>query len=161
MAKTGGMEAVCASAHFSECIRKRPEGRNELLKIDVGEFVSGDGALARCVLAFREPARDRRHREPSYSHCGFRSALFPVTIEFTILLRHKKLLRSRRFVELHDGVVERRSGDNLKEHWDPDEWAAAEPAIADIFAGFVKRADAEALVAIGRGSDRSDAAPGG
>lgn len=142
MAKSGGMEAVCASPHFSECIRKRPEGRNELLTTDVGEFVKvmegwRDAFLSSAnlpVIGATEaqlqslqmpicviPGNDRIHDSAAAQRLA---ALAPV-------------------VELHDGVVERRSRENLKEHWDPDEWAAVEPALANVFSGFLKRTELE------------------
>ena len=39
IAGAGGMPAVCASEHFSECIKARPSNRERLLATDVGQFI--------------------------------------------------------------------------------------------------------------------------
>jgi pimeloyl-ACP methyl ester carboxylesterase len=160
MAKTGGMEAVCASAHFSECIRKRPEGRNELLATDVEDFIK-----------VMEHWRDAFLRSANLPVIGatetqLQSLRLPICIipgndrihDPSAALRLADLAP---IVELHDGVVEKRPRENLKEHWDPDEWAAVEPAIAEVFADFLQRAEVEAPVAVSRKRDTISTAAGG
>ena len=159
MAKTGGMEAVCASAHFSECIRKRPEGRNELLTTDVGEFVK---VMERWQDAF---LRSSNLPVIGATESQLQSLRVPICVVPGNDRIHdpaaaQRLAALAPIVELHDSVVEKRSRENLKKHWDPDEWAAAEPAIADVFAGLLKRTEGEEPVTVSSGRD-SPVAPGG
>ncbi len=44
--------------------------------------------------------------------------------------------------ELHDDVVQKRADDNLLKDWDRKEWRDAEPRMAQIYADFLKRAEA-------------------
>ncbi|HVO92134.1 MAG TPA: alpha/beta hydrolase, partial [Terriglobales bacterium] len=39
LARSGGMQAVADSEHFSECIKARPSNRDRLLKADVEQFI--------------------------------------------------------------------------------------------------------------------------
>lgn len=160
MAKTGGMEAVCASAHFSECIRKRPEGRNEILATDVEQFVK--------VMEHWQDAFLRSANLPviGATEAQLQSLRMPICVIPGNDRIHDpdaalRLAALAPIVELHDDVVEKRSRENLKEHWDPDEWIVVEPAIADVFAGFLKRTELEPPVVVSRGRDTSSAAAGG
>ena len=45
-------------------------------------------------------------------------------------------------IELHDDVVQKRADDQLLKDWDRKEWRDAEPRMAQIYADFLKRAEA-------------------
>ena len=159
MAKTGGMEAVCASAHFSECIRKRPKGRNELLATDVEKFVR---VMERWQDAF---LRSANLPVIGATEAQLQSLRMPICVipgndRIHDSAAAQKLAALAPIVELHDGVVEKRSRENLKEHWDPGEWFAVEPTIADVFASFLKKTELEGPVAVSRARDTSPVAPG-
>src|SRR5260370_1175608 len=40
IAQAGGMQAVCDSEHFAECIKARPSNRDRLMQTDVNEFIA-------------------------------------------------------------------------------------------------------------------------
>ena len=134
--------------------QKAPGGAKRAPDDRRGRIHQGDGAVARSFFAFNEPAGDRRHRSPV-------SVTADADLHNSRKRSHSRFAAAQRLaalapvVELHDGVVEKRSGENLKEHWDPDEWAAAEPAIADVFAGFLKRTEGQGPVAVSSGRDTS------
>lgn len=141
IAGTGGMDAVCASEHFAECIAERPGNRDRLMAMDVGEFV-------RVMTLWREAfitasnlpiigATEDQLRSMAAPLCAIagNDKVHPPTAARKV----KALVPN---VELHDDVVEKRADDNLKDEWDKKEWAAAEPRIAEIFADFLRRQEA-------------------
>lgn len=140
IARAGGMQAVCESEHFSECIKARPSNRERLLKTDVEHFIT-------VMMYWRE--------------CFLQSANLPIVGATEVQLRAIKVpacviagndvihtpATARKAAslipnsELHDDVVEKHSDSNLLKEWDRKEWRDAEPRLAAIFASFLKRAE--------------------
>lgn len=136
LARSGGMSAVCNSEHFATCINARPGNREKLMGMSVDEFIrimqhwreafieasnlpvigaTEDQLRALTIPACVVPGNDRVHTPTTArTFCGLVTA-----------------------AELHDGIVEQLSDSDLKEHWDPAEWSAAEPKLARIFVDFL------------------------
>jgi pimeloyl-ACP methyl ester carboxylesterase len=61
LADKGGMEAVCASEHFAECIRARPSNRDRLMSMSPKDFID-TMAMAQALPSGRRPAGGGRDR---------------------------------------------------------------------------------------------------
>lgn len=140
IARAGGMQAVCESEHFSECIKARPSNRDRLLKTDVGEFIKVMTHWRECFLKSANlpivgatEADLHAIKAPVCLIAGNDVIHTPTTAR-----RAASLIPNS---ELHDDVVEKRSEGNLLKEWDRKEWNDAVPRIAAIFAAFLKRAE--------------------
>jgi hypothetical protein len=136
LAKEGGMSAVSAFPHFAECIRVRPEGRNELLCLDVSEFVrimeKWSDAFTQAANAPVIGATEEQLRSLTIPIC-----VVPGNDRVHNPSAAYKIAALAPNAQLYDGIVEKRSEDDLKAHWDQSEWQAAEPQMARIFAEFL------------------------
>jgi pimeloyl-ACP methyl ester carboxylesterase len=140
IAGAGGMPAVCASEHFSECIKARPSNRERLLATDVGQFIQ-------VMTTWRE----RFLQSASLPIVGASEADLNAIIAPACLIAGNDVIhtpatarKAAKLIpnsELHDDVVERRADDQLLKEWDRKEWRDAEPRIAQIFSAFLKRAE--------------------
>ena len=140
IARAGGMQAVCESGHFSECIKARPSNRDRLLKTDVGEFIKVMTHWRECFLQSANlpivgatEADLHAIKAPACLIAGNDVIHTPATGRKAAILIPNS--------ELHDDVVEKRSEGNLLKEWDRKEWNDAVPRIAAIFAAFLKRAE--------------------
>ena len=140
IASAGGMPAVCASEHFSECIKARPSNRERLLATDVGQFIQ-------VMTTWRE----RFLQSASLPIVGASEADLNAIVAPACLIAGNDVIhtpatarKAAKLIpnsELHYDVVEKRSDDRLLKEWDRKEWRDAEPRIAQIFAAFLKRAE--------------------
>ena len=140
IAGAGGMPAVCASEHFSECIKARPSNRERLLATDVGQFIQ-------VMTTWRE----RFLQSASLPIVGASEADLNAIVAPACLIAGNDVIHTPATArkaaslipnsELHEDVVEKRSDDNLLKEWDRKEWRDVEPRIAAIFAAFLKRAE--------------------
>jgi len=140
IARAGGMQAVCESEHFSECIKARPSNRERLLKIDIEHFISVMTYWRECFLQSANlpivgatEAQLRAIKVPACVIAGNDVIHTPATARKAASLIPNS--------ELHDDVVAKRSDNNLLKEWDRKEWRDAEPRLAAIFATFLKRAE--------------------
>jgi len=140
IARAGGMQAVCESEHFGECIRARPSNRDRLLKTDVGEFIKVMTHWRECFLQSANlpivgatEADLHAIKAPACLIAGNDVIHTPATAR-----KAASLIPN---TELHDDVVEKRPEGSLLEEWDRKEWNDAVPRIAAIFAAFLKRAE--------------------
>ena len=140
IAGAGGMPAVCASEHFSECIKARPSNRERLLTTDVGQFIQVMTTWrerflqsASLPIVGASEADLNAIKAPACLIAGNDVIHTPATAR-----KAAKLIPNS---ELHDDVVEKRSDDRLLKEWDRKEWRDAEPRIAQIFSAFLKRAE--------------------
>ena len=140
IARAGGMQAVCESEHFSECIKARLSNRDRLLKTDVGEFIKVMTHWRECFLQSANlpivgatEADLHAIKAPACLIAGNDVIHTPTTARTAASLIPNS--------ELHDDVVEKRSEGNLLKEWDRKEWNDAVPRIAAIFAAFLKRAE--------------------
>jgi pimeloyl-ACP methyl ester carboxylesterase len=140
IAKAGGMQAVCESEHFAECIKVRPANRDRLLQTDVGQFIKvmttwRERFLESATLPIvgASEADLRAIKAPACLIAGNDVIHTPATARKAASLIPNS--------ELHEDVVEKRSDDNLLKEWDRKEWRDVEPRIAAIFAAFLKRAE--------------------
>jgi pimeloyl-ACP methyl ester carboxylesterase len=137
LANSGGMAAICTSPHFAECIRSRPKGRDELMQIDVRMFVRVMEAWRQAFIhSANMPvigATEDQLRSLTVPIC-----LIPGNDRIHDPAAARKIAALAPQVTLYEGVVQDRPDSNLKEHWDPDEWRAAELKMAAIFAEFLK-----------------------
>ena len=139
IARSGGMQAVCESEHFSECIMARPSNRDRLLKTDAGQFINVMTYWRECFIQSASlpivgatEADLRAIKTPACLIAGNDVIHTPATARKAAnLIPHS---------ELHEDVVEKRSDDNLLKEWDRKEWREAEPHVAAIFTAFLKRA---------------------
>jgi pimeloyl-ACP methyl ester carboxylesterase len=144
MAKSGGMEAVCRSEHFAECIRARPSNRERLMRMDTAEFIEIMGMWRRKFLeAANMPvigATEAQLRSMTVPVCliaGNDRIHSPATAR-----KVKSLIANS---ELHEDVVEKRASDDLLPEWDRKEWSEKEGIMARIFVDFIRRAEASQL----------------
>ncbi|HEY5217965.1 MAG TPA: alpha/beta hydrolase [Pseudolabrys sp.] len=142
IAGAGGMPAVCASEHFSECIKARPSNRERLLATDVGQFIQVMTTWrerflqsASLPIVGASEADLNAIKAPACLIAGNDVIHTPATAR-----KAAKLIPNS---ELHDDVVEKRSDDRLLKEWDRKEWRDAEPRIAQIFSAFLKRAESK------------------
>jgi len=140
LARAGGMPAVCASDHFSECIKARPSNGERLLQTDVKHFIAVIGHWRDCFLQSASlpivgatEADLRAIKAPACLIAGNDVIHTPATARKATAL----IPRS----ELHDDVVEKRADADLLKEWDRKEWRDAEPRMAAIFAEFLNRAE--------------------
>ena len=140
IAQAGGMQAVCESEHFAECIKVRPANRDRLLQTDVGQFIKvmttwRERFLESATLPIvgASEAELRAIKAPACLIAGNDVIHTPATARKAASLIPNS--------ELHEDVVEKRSDDNLLKEWDRKEWRDVEPRIAAIFAAFLKRAE--------------------
>lgn len=140
IAQRGGMQAVCESEHFSECIKARPSNRDRLLKTDAGQFVKVMTYWRDCFLQSAKlpivgatEADLRAMKAPACLIAGNDVIHAPSTARKAASLISNS--------ELHDDVVERRAENNLLKEWDRNEWRRAEPRMAAIFTAFLNRAE--------------------
>lgn len=142
LAQEGGMQAVADSEHFSECIAARPANRARLLAVDRDDFIKvmttwRERFLASALLPIvgASVADLNSIKAPACLIAGNDVIHTPATARKAASLIPNS--------ELHDDVVRKRSDDNLLQEWDREEWRAAEPRIAAIFADFLQRAEAK------------------
>jgi pimeloyl-ACP methyl ester carboxylesterase len=138
IARAGGMQAVCESDHFLECIKARPSNRERLLEMDVENFVK--------VMTYW---RERLLQSVSLPIIGatesdLRSIKAPACVIAGNDAVHTPgaARQAASFIpnsELHDYVVEERSDGNLLNELDRKQWCDAEPRIAAIFSEFMIR----------------------
>jgi pimeloyl-ACP methyl ester carboxylesterase len=140
IARTGGMQAVCDSEHFNECIKARPSNRELLLRTDIGRFIKVMTYWRECFLRSANlpivgatEADLRAIKAPACLIAGNDVIHTPATAR-----KAASLIRDS---ELHDDVVEKRSDGSLLKEWDRTEWRNAEPRIASIFIAFLNRAE--------------------
>lgn len=142
IARAGGMQAVCESEHFSECIKARPSNRDRLLKTDVGEFIKVMTYWRECFLQSSNlpivgatEADLHAIKVPACLIAGNDVIHTPGTARKAASLIPNS--------ELHDDVVEKRSEGNLLKEWDRKEWNDAVPRMAAIFVAFLKSAESK------------------
>jgi pimeloyl-ACP methyl ester carboxylesterase len=139
LARAGGMPAVAASEHFSECIKARPANRKRLLKTDVDEFI-------KVMTLWREqflqsatlPIVGATEADLNAIHAPACIVAGNDVIHTPATARKAAALIPNS--ELHDDVVAKRSDDKLLKEWDRKEWRDAEPRLAQLFAAFLQRA---------------------
>jgi pimeloyl-ACP methyl ester carboxylesterase len=142
IARAGGMQAVCASEHFSECIKARPSNRDRLLRTDVEQFIKVMTYWRECFLQSSNlPIVGATEAELGAIKASACLIAGNDVIHTPATARKAASLISNS--ELHDDVVEKRSDSNLLKEWDRKEWRDAEPRIAAIFAAFLKRAESK------------------
>lgn len=141
IARAGGMQAICESEHFAECIAARPSNRERLMATDVDQFIQvmtywRERFLesAKLPIVGASEADLNGIRVPACLIAGNDVIHTPVTARKAASLIPNS--------ELHEDVVEKRSDDNLLREWDRAEWRDAEGRIAEIFATFLRRAEA-------------------
>jgi pimeloyl-ACP methyl ester carboxylesterase len=138
LARTGGMQAVCNSEHFSECIKARPSNRERLLACNPNEFI-------KVMTTWRERFLESATLPiVGATEADLNSIRAPVCIIAGNDVIHtpataREAARLIPNSELHEDVVEKRSDDNLLKEWDRKEWRDAEPRLAQIFAAFLRR----------------------
>jgi len=142
LARRGGMQAICESEHFCECIEARPSNRERLLRTDPDHFIRVMSHWKACFLQSANlpivgatEAELRAIKAPVCLIAGNDVIHTPATARQAASLMPNS--------ELHDDVVARRSDKNLLQEWDRKEWRDAEPRMAAIFAAFLKRAGAK------------------
>ena len=138
LAQAGGMKAVCESDHFAACIKARPSNRQRLMNMSVEKFV---GIMETWRTKFIEAANLPMI---GATEDELRSVSAPVCLIMGNDVIHtpataRKFARLVGQTELHDGVVEKRTDDDLLAEWDQAEWVRAEPAMAKIFTEFLNR----------------------
>ena len=138
IARSNGMQAICDSEHFSECIKARPSNRERLLATKVDEFITvmivwREAFLRSATLPIvgATEADLNAIRAPACIIAGNDVIHTPATAR-----KAAKLIPNS---ELHDDVVSKRADDNLLKEWDRKEWRNAEPRLAQIFATFLAR----------------------
>lgn len=141
LAEAGGMEAVAASEHFAEMIAARPSNRERLLKTNVADFLKvmavwRDAFLKSSTLPIvgATEAQLNAIKTPACLIAGNDVIHTPATAR-----KAAKLIPNS---ELHEDVVSKRADGQLLDEWDRKEWRDAEPRIADVFAAFLKKAEA-------------------
>src|SRR4051812_1075671 len=146
IAQAGGMQAVCASEHFAECIKARPANREKLMQTDVNEFINVMTTWREKFLQSAElPIAGATERDlkgmkaPACIIAGNDVIHSPVTARKAAALIPGAVL--------HENVVEKLPDDKLRHEWDRAEWRSAEPRIAEIFCDFLARAERAPRVA--------------
>jgi pimeloyl-ACP methyl ester carboxylesterase len=138
IAQSGGMQAVCESEHFSECIAGRASNRERLLQTDVLEFVK--------VMTFW---RERFLESASLPIVGATEHdLKAITVPACVIAGNdvihtpstaRKIAHIIQGSELHDDVVSKRADNELLDDWDRLEWRHQESRMVQIFTAFMKR----------------------
>ena len=137
-ARKGGMGAVAATEHFSDCIKARPANDAKIRAMDVDEFVH-----------VMEVWQDHFIRAANMPMIGateeqLRAMTAPVCVIAGNDVIHmpataRKLASLVPGCELHEDVVSKRDDNALLEEWDRNEWKAAEPRMLEIFRDFIAR----------------------
>ncbi|MGC1466774.1 MAG: alpha/beta hydrolase [Pseudolabrys sp.] len=140
LARAGGMQAVCDSEHFAECIAARPANRERLLKTDVNEFIKVMDywrerflASASLPIVGASEADLNAIKAPACLVAGNDVIHTPMTA--------RKAARLIPNSELHEDVVSKRADNDLLKEWDRKEWRDVEPHLATIFTDFLKRTE--------------------
>ena len=139
IARAGGMQAVCESEHFSECIKARPENRERLLQTDPEQFI-------KVMTTWRQRFLESASLPiVGATEADLRSIAAPACLIAGNDVIHTPATARKAAglipnSELHDNVVEKRADDNLLKEWDRKEWRDAETRLAQIFSAFLKRA---------------------
>jgi pimeloyl-ACP methyl ester carboxylesterase len=138
LAQQGGMQAVAASEHFAESIAARPANRDRLLSTNVDGFIAVMNAWrdhflqsAKLPIVGASEIDLNAIKAPVCLIAGNDVIHTPATARKAASLFPNS--------ELHEGVVEKLSDDNLRKEWDRKEWRDAEPRIASLFTDFMKR----------------------
>jgi pimeloyl-ACP methyl ester carboxylesterase len=138
MAKTGGMAAVCASEHFSECIKARPSNRDRLMAMKPEDFIAvmntwRENFLQAANLPVVGATEDqlRGLRIPACIICGNDQVHTPVAA--------RKAAALISGTEFHDDVVTKHPDNDLLKEWDAKEWKDKEGRLVEIFSTFLKR----------------------
>jgi len=140
IARAGGMQAVCESEHFRECIKARPENRERLLQTDPEQFI-------KVMTTWRQRFLESASLPiVGATEADLRSIAAPACLIAGNDVIHTPATARKAAglipnSELHDDVVEKRADDNLLKEWDRKEWRDAETRLAQIFSAFLKRAD--------------------
>ena len=141
LARAGGMQAVADSEHFRECIAARPSNRERIMATNVDEFIKvmtswREAFLQSATLPIvgATEAELNAIKAPACLIAGNDVIHTPATA--------RKAARLIPNSELHDDVVQKRADDQLLKDWDRKEWRDAEPRMAQIYADFLKRAEA-------------------
>jgi pimeloyl-ACP methyl ester carboxylesterase len=142
IAHAGGMQAVCDSEHFSECIKARPSNRDRLLKTNVNEFIAVMTHWRECFLQLANlpivgatEQELRAIKAPACLIAGNDVIHTPATARKAATIIPNS--------ELHDDLVEKRADNDLLKEWDRKEWRNAEPRVVAIFAAFLKKAESK------------------
>ena len=139
IARAGGMQAVCESEHFSECIKARPENRERLLQTDPEQFI-------KVMTTWRQRFLESASLPiVGATEADLRSIAAPACLIAGNDVIHTPATARKAAglipnSELHDDVVEKRADDNLLKEWDRKQWRDAETRLAQIFPAFLKRA---------------------
>ena len=141
LARAGGMQAVADSEHFRECIAARPSNHERIMATNVDEFIKvmtswREAFLKSATLPIvgATEAELNAIKAPACLIAGNDVIHTPATA--------RKAARLIPNSELHDDVVQKRADDQLLKDWDRKEWRDAEPRMAQIYADFLKRAEA-------------------
>jgi len=138
LAEKGGMEAVCASEHFAECIRARPSNRERLMPMSPTDFIDTMAMWRKRFL------QDADLPVVGATEEDLRSLKIPVCIiagndKVHTPVAAQKAHRLIANSELIDDVVEKRPDNDLLPTWDQQDWFSKEPRIAEVFLSFLKR----------------------
>ena len=141
LAREGGMEAVCQSEHFAECIEARPSNRDRLMDMKVEDFLATMAMWRSRFLSDADlpvvGATEEQLRALAAPACiasGNDKTHTPETA--------RKVAGLIPNSELHDDLVSKRGEGDLLETWDQAEWKVAEPRLAAIFNQFLRVMDA-------------------
>lgn len=138
LTRAGGMEAVCASEHFAECIRQRPANRERLLALKV------DGFLATMEMWRQRFLADADLPVVGATEEQLRGLTVPACIAAGNDMIHPPMTARKAAAlipntQFYDDLVSKRADDDLLETWDVEEWRAAEPRLTKIFTDFMQR----------------------
>lgn len=143
LARGGGMEAVCASEHFAECIRARPSNRERLLAMQVEDFLATMEMWRKRFLADADlpvvGATEEQLRALKISACIAAGNDMIHTPETA-----RKVAGLIAGSKLYEDLVSQRADDDLLEAWDVAEWKTAEPRLAAIFTDFMRQRETQA-----------------
>lgn len=145
-ARSGGMEAICESEHFRECIAARPSNREALLRTDTEDFIA---VMTRWRERFLESAT---LPIVGATEADLRSISVPACLIAGNDVIHtpataRKAASLIPNSELHEDVVRKLAGPDLLAEWDRKEWREKEGRIGEIFARFLARAEAREVTA--------------
>jgi pimeloyl-ACP methyl ester carboxylesterase len=138
LAEKGGMEAVCASDHFAECIRARPSNRDRLMGMSPKAFIDTMAMWRKRFL------QDADLPVVGATEADLQSLTIPVCLiagndKVHTPIAAQKAHRLIANSELVDDVVEKRPENDLLPTWDQADWFSKEPRIAEVFLSFLKR----------------------
>jgi len=146
IARNGGMQAICESEHFAECIKARPANRDRLMATDAGEFIAVMTTWREMFLKSSElPIAGATEQDLK----GIRA---PVCIIAGNDVIHSPITARKAAslipgAVLHEGIVEKLPDDRLRQEWDRAEWRNAEPRMVEIYAAFLAQAEGAKRVA--------------